>query len=183
MNQITGTSVPTRTIYILLTQFPGWNSRAIRLWTRFPYTHASLGLEEDLNTFYSFVCKGFIVESVTRYNKPGRKPFPCVLYALEVPEATYLAATEIIDTFLNNRSQLRYSSFGVVMGLVLRIPFRRKNHYFCSQFVAEGLSRCQALRLKKETTLYLPKDFFRNKDLRMVFRGDLLQMSRRFQAA
>ena len=173
----------TRTIYILLTQFPGWNSRAIQLWTRFPYTHVSLGLEEDLNTFYSFVYKGFIVESVTRYNKPGRKPFPCALYALEVPLDTYLAAKQMIESFHSNRHQLRYSRLGVVIGLVLRLPFRKKNHYFCSQFVAEVLTHCRALRLKKDTSVYLPKDFSRNKDLRMVFRGDLLQMAQTFQAA
>ena len=80
----------TRTIYILLTQFPGGNSKAIQLWTRFPYTHVSLGLEEDLNTFSSFVYKGFIVEEIARYNKPGRKPFPCALYTLEFPADTYL---------------------------------------------------------------------------------------------
>ena len=173
----------TKTIYILLTQFPGSYSRVIRLWTRFPYTHASLGLEEDLNTFYSFVWKGFIVESVRRYNKPGRKPFPCALYALDVPEDTYLAVKELIEGFHNNRANLRYSRLGVVIGLVLRLPFRKKDHYFCSQFVAEVLTRCRCLRMKKHSTVCFPKDFSRNKDLKMVFRGDLLQMQRKYQAA
>ena len=173
----------TRTIYILLTQFPGWNSRAIRLWTRFPYTHASVGLEEDLNTFYSFVYKGFIVESIARYNKPGRKPLPCALYVLEVSNDTYMAARQIIHTFQNNQAQLHYSRLGVVAGLVLRIPFRRRNHYFCSQFVAHVLKHCQALHLEKDSTLYLPKDFSRNKNLKMVFRGDLLRMARQFTPA
>lgn len=173
----------TRKIYILLTQFPGWNSHAIRLWTRFPYTHASVGLEEDLDTFYSFVYKGFIEESITRYNKPGRKPFPCALYTLDVSSDTYLAAQQFIRSFQNNKDQLRYSKLGVVIGLVLRLPFRRKNHYFCSQFVADVLKHCQALRLEKDSTLYLPKDFSRNKNLRMVFRGDLLRMARQFNPA
>ena len=170
-------------IYILLTQFPGWNAHAIRLWTRFPYTHASVGLEEDLNTFYSFVYKGFIVESIARYNKPGRKPMPCALYALEVSSETYQTARQILLSFQQNRENLHYSRLGVVIGLLLRLPFRRKNHYFCSQFVADVLKHCQALRLEKDSTLYLPKDFSRNKDLKMVFRGDLLQMQRKYQAA
>ena len=169
-----------RKIYILLTQFPGWNSRAIQLWTRFPYTHASLGLEEDLNTFYSFVYKGFIVERITRYNKPGRKPFPCALYCLDVPDHIYWNTKQLVQSFQSNRTSLHYSRLGVVMGLILRIPFRRKNHYFCSQFVAEVLSRCRAMRLKKDTTLYLPKDFSRSGELSLVFRGDLLQMARQY---
>ena len=170
----------TRTIYILLTQFPGWNSRAIQLWTRFPYTHVSLGLEEDLNTFYSFVYKGFIVEEITRYNKPGRKPFPCALYTLEVPADTYLAAKQMIETFCNNRAELHYSRLGVVIGLILRLPFRKKNHYFCSQFVADVLAHCRALRMEKDSTLCFPKDFSRNRHLKMVFRGDLLNMAHQF---
>lgn len=173
----------TRKLYILLTQFPGLNSRAIQLWTRFPYTHASLGLEEDLNTFYSFVYKGFIVESIPRYNKPGRTPFPCALYCLDVPESIYHETKQTLQSFCRNRASMHYSRLGVVMGLVLRIPFRKKNHYFCSQFVAEVLNHCRAMRLKKDSTLYLPKDFSRSQELNLVFRGDLLQMARRFQIA
>ena len=170
----------TKKIYILLTQFPGWNSRAIRLWTQFPYTHASVGLEEDLNTFYSFVYKGFIVESITRYNKPGRKPFPCALYALEVSSETYFTARQFIQSFQNNQDQLHYSSLGVVLGMFLRIPLRRKNHYFCSQFVADVLTHCRALRMEKDSTLCFPKDFSRSRHLQMVFRGDLLNMAHHF---
>lgn len=171
----------TKKIYILLTRFPGWHSRAIQIWTRFPYTHASVGLEEDLNTFYSFVYKGFIVESIARYNKPGRAPMPCALYCMEVSQDTYYAARQILYSFQCNRAQFHYSRLGVLAGLILRIPLRRENHYFCSQFVADVLSSCRALRLEKDTTLYLPKDFSRNSNLRMVFRGDLLRMAHQFK--
>ena len=37
-----------RKLYILLTRFPGLDSDALRWWTRFPYTHASIGLDEDM---------------------------------------------------------------------------------------------------------------------------------------
>ena len=60
-----------RKISILLTRFPDNGSRAVSMLTRFYYTHASIGLDEDMNTFYSFVTKGFLVEKVTRYIRPG----------------------------------------------------------------------------------------------------------------
>ena len=44
-----------RKLYILLTRFPGKTAIAIHALTRCYYTHASIGLEEDLNTFYSIV--------------------------------------------------------------------------------------------------------------------------------
>ena len=58
----------TRKITILLTQYPTAMASVLQWLTDFPYTHTSIGLEEDRNTFYSFVKKGFIVEKITRYN-------------------------------------------------------------------------------------------------------------------
>ena len=171
--------MPKRKIFVLLTQFPGLDSKALRWWTRFPYSHVSLGLDEDINTFYSFVVKGFIVEDISRYNKPGRQPFPCVLYAMEVSETTYQAVKNNLLSFVHSPSRFSYTRLGLILTLI-NIPWRLKNRYICSHFVAQTLQRCTATRLKKHSTLYLPKDFSRLKGLRMVFRGNLLQMSHCF---
>ena len=168
-----------RKIFVLLTQFPGFDSRALRWWTRFPYSHVSLGLDEDMNTFYSFVVKGFIVEDISRYNKPGRSPFPCELYGLEVSELTYQAVKKNILSFIQKRSSLSYSRLGLILTLI-NIPWRLKNRYICSHFVAQTLQRCTAIRLKKDSTLYLPGDFPSLKGLHMIFKGDLLHMANRF---
>ena len=168
-----------RKLFILLTQFPGLDAKAMRCWTRFPYTHASIGLEEDLNTFYSFVVKGFIVEDISRYNKPGRPPFPCALYELEVTQAVYDRVKDLLQNFVKHRSTLRYSYWGLLLSLI-HIPSRWKGRYFCSQFVAEVLQRCKATRLKKSSTLYLPKDLHRLNDLKLVFQGDLLNMTQAY---
>ena len=172
-------STAKRKLFILLTQFPGIDAKAMRCWTRFPYTHASIGLEEDLNTFYSFVVKGFIVEDINRYNKPGRAPFPCALFELEVCPAVYNKAKQIIQKFITNKATLRYSYLGLLLSLI-RIPSHHQGHYFCSHFVAELLQRSNATRLKKRSTLYLPKDLQKMNGLKMVFQGDLMRMSRQF---
>lgn len=170
-----------RRLYVLLTQFPGLDAKAMRCYTRFPYTHASVGLEEDLNTFYSFVTKGFIVEDISRYNKPGRPPFPCALYELEVPQPIYDAVKRMLQNFVKDRTSLRYNTLGLFLSLA-KIPNHRRGRYFCSQFVAEVLQRCNAANLKKNTSLYLPKDLHKLADLKMIFQGDLLRMSRQFAA-
>ena len=168
-----------RKIFVLLTQFPGFDSKALRWWTQFPYSHVSLGLDEDMNTFYSFVVKGFIVEDISRYNKPGRMPFPCELYALEVSEETYQAVKKNMLTFVSKRSDLGYTRLGLILTLI-NIPWRLTTQDTCAPFVAETLQRCAAARLKKDSTLYLPQDFPRLKGLRMIFKGDLLRLSNRF---
>mgnify|MGYP002514939530 CR=1 FL=1 len=172
----------TRKLYILLTRFPGLDSDALRWWTRFPYTHASIGLDEDMNTFYSFVVKGFIIEDIARYNrKPGRDPFPCALYELEVSPVVYAKAKQMLQNFVSNRNNLHYNTLGMLLSLI-KIPSRRQSHYFCSHFVAELLQRCNAAQLKKRSTLYLPKDLQKLKGIRMIFQGDLLRMSKQFPA-
>lgn len=75
-----------RKIYILLTRLCDNGSKAIGFLTSSYYTHASLGLEEDLNTFYSFVTKGFMIEKISKYIRPDRDPYPCVLYEMEVSQ-------------------------------------------------------------------------------------------------
>lgn len=171
-----------RKLYILLTRFPGLDSDALRWWTRFPYTHASIGLDEDMNTFYSFVVKGFIVEDIARYNsKPGRAPFPCVLYELEVSPVVYQKAKQILQKFVTNRANLHYNTLGMLLSLI-KIPTRKQDYYFCSHFVAELLQRCNAAKLKKRSNLYFPKDLHKLSEVKLIFQGDLLHMSKRFHA-
>lgn len=166
-------------LYILLTKFPDAGSRAIKALTGFNYTHASIGLEEDMNTFYSFTYKGFIVEEITRYLKPEREPFPCQLYVLEVSEKVYLATKKVLQYFVNMKPFFKYSKLGVVLGL-FHVPCKRRYHYFCSQFVATVLEQTKATKLRKSSALYFPKDFRRLKGVRLCFQGNLLSMTKKF---
>ena len=95
-------------VYILLTQYQTFGANLVRFLTNFKYTHASIGLEEDMNTFYSFVNKGFIEEKITRYVKPDRKPFFCQLYELKVSNKIYMAIKKIIKTFKEKKEKLQY---------------------------------------------------------------------------
>lgn len=166
---------PKRKLYVLLTRFPGRSAIAIHALTGCYYTHASIGLEEDLNTFYSVVGKGLIVEKITRYVRPDRDPFPCQLYELEVSAKVYGSVKRLLEVCVEHKNSIQYSKLGVVLCL-LRIPFRRKYHYFCSQFVAEILKNTQAAQLKKDSTLYYPGDFRKMPGMRLRFQGNLLGM-------
>lgn len=168
-----------RKLFVLLTKFPGVRSNAVSLIARSYYNHASIGLEEDTDTFYSFVCKGFIVEKITRYLKPDREPFPCLLYELPVSEEAYQSVKELLLDFVEKREGLRYSWLGVALS-ILRIPYKQEGRYFCSQFVAEVLGRGRAARLKKDSTLYLPRDFAKLQGVQMRFQGNLLHMKEHF---
>ena len=166
-------------INILLTRFPDNGSKVISFFKKTFYTHVSIGLEEDLNTFYSFVWKGFIVEKVTRYIKPDKEPYPCRMYELEVSENTYEAIKNILFDFESNKSIYHYAKLGVVLG-VIRIPLKQKNRYFCSQFVAEVLGRSKAIQLKKDSVLYFPGDFNKLTEASLTFQGNLRDFVNRY---
>ena len=168
-------------ITILLIQYPDPMATFMTRWTRFRYTHATIGLGEDLNTFYSFVHKGFIVEKVTRYLKPDRDPFPCALYEITVPPSIYRRIKKMLLAYAARKQQLRYTQLGLVLALMLRIPYKRRDHYFCSQFVAEVLQRGRAAHLPRKSMLYFPKDFHKLKETNLVFTGNLQTMAEHYQ--
>lgn len=168
-----------RKTFILLTRFPDTGSKAIHFFTGFRYTHASIGLEEDMNTFYSFVVKGFIAEKITRYVRSDKALLPCLLYELEVSEEVYGRIKEVIRSFAEKKELLRYSRLGLVLSL-FHISFGRQNYYFCSQFVAEVLKYSGAAYLKKDSELYLPCDFRNLQGVRKKFQGDLTGMVEQF---
>lgn len=172
-----------RRITILLTQYPTTMASTLQWLTDFPYTHTSIGLSEDMNTFYSFVKKGFIVEKVTRYNKPGRAPFPCALYEIPVPEQVYQRIKAVLEGFVARKDDLQYTHRSMLLSLLLYIPYQMEDRYFCSHFVAEVLKRAQVIRSEKASVLYLPKDFPKLPGAKMVFRGDLGGLSRRYGLA
>ena len=169
-----------RKIYLLLTKFPDNGSKAISALTGCRYPHASIGLEEDMNTFYSFVTKGFIVESITRYTKPDREPFLCQLYELEVSESVYNRVKEIVDYFVQFKGMLHYTKLGLVLSL-FHIPYKRNRFaYFCTQFVAEVLEYSGAAKLRKKSTRYFSDDLKSLPGMKLSFQGNMKTMIKRF---
>ncbi len=166
-------------IYVLMTQYRGLDAKILRLRSGYPYTHASIGFEEDMDTFYTFVSKGFLVESIRKYEKPDRPSFSCALYEIEVTEEIYATLKKNILKYKNNKTNLKYSTLGLVMCFV-KIPYRRKNHYFCSQFVAEVLQESGVLKLNKKSCLYFPKDIAKHSQLKLIFKGNHLEFVEKF---
>lgn len=169
-------------ISILLTRLPDVGSSVISLLTLCYYTHASIGLQEDHNTYYTFVSKGFRVEKLTRYIRPEWEPVPCVLYEIPVSEETYSRLEKIIRSFEEKKQSLQYAKLGVVLGL-MQIRHKLKDQYFCSQFVAEVLRESRAAQLCKDPSLYMPKDLRRLPHKRLTFQGTLPDFAKSYGLA
>lgn len=161
-------------ISVLLTKYSDTTSRMLQIMTRGKYTHASLGITDD--EFFSFVTRGFHIERPFLIAHKVKKDVPCALYRLRVPDKVYEELSWKLHQLSGCGQLYKYSRFGLFLCL-LHIPHFMERHYFCSRFVAEILQNCEALKLRKSPSLYLPDDFARERQLKLCFEGTLKELS------
>ena len=143
-----------RVITVLLTRYYSTFSNFIYFVSGKGYTHASIALDDENEYFYSFNFNGFKKEYPKKHmRRSGRS----VSYQLEVSKEDFEKISRKVLEMENRKEQFHYSRLGVIFCL-MRIPFRRKNHYFCSQFVAEMLKMSREVLLGRDSSLYLPND-------------------------
>lgn len=160
-------------IYILLTRYTDTLSKAVSGFSRGYYSHASIGFEPSFDTFFSFTMKGFRIEMPARICKKKKKEVPCLLYSLPVPENVYRFMYDHVDDYLADTGKWKFNLIGLACGMI-HLPFyRRENHRFCSQFVAEVLELDDTIRFKKRSSIMLPKDFLKVSELNLEFKGTL----------
>lgn len=141
-------------ITVLLTRYYSIFADFIYLISGRGYTHASLALDQENEYYYSFNIKGFRKEYPKKHRARGRES---ISYKLEVSIEDYERIKNRLEVMEQNKEKFHYSRLGVFFCLC-HIPFRWKNHYFCSQFVAETIAMSKAVKLKKKASLYLPND-------------------------
>ena len=143
-------------ISVLFTRGSGKTSTLLYWLTGRQYTHVSLGLGTQTECFYSFNFRGFRAEHPAhRKLKNGKKISLC--YQFRVTPEDYRRLKATIENCLKGKETFHYSFIGAIF-CVLRIyqPFKKKRHYFCSEFVSEQLRQMESLQLKKAARMYLP---------------------------
>lgn len=142
-----------KTISILLTRYHDSLSTLFYYATGRGYTHSSIALSAQPEHYYSFNLRGFAEETKEKHRRRG--VVDSCQYNLPVTDETYDRLKKQLQFFCENRHSFRYTKLGAIMSL-LGLGFRWKNHYFCSQFVAEMLQKSGALSLKRSPHDYLP---------------------------
>lgn len=172
-----------KTIYILLTRTDTWISRTIGVLTADRYTHASIAFNAELQPMYSFARKytnmplpaGLRVEPLHKGIFKKMNHVPCALYALEVTDEVYYSARREVDRMMMEAPRYQFSVIGLIL-CKLNIPFHRRHHFFCSEFVSEVLHRSKALQLPKDTSLMRPNDYTLIPALTCRYEGRLNQL-------
>ncbi len=175
-----------KTIYILLTRSGTMLSHLVYHITGANYTHASIAFEEDLNCLYSSTRKnGYTMfpagpskEFLNRGVFKLRGNMPCALYSMEVSDEAYTRAKRRADHMMAHGELYRFNSLGLLL-CAMHIRWKRRRHYFCSQFVSEVLEKSGAMELPKDSTLMHPNDYTRLEGLTCLYEGELCDLPQR----
>lgn len=172
-----------KTIYIMLTRSETLVSKAIGIFTSDQYTHSSISFNENLSPLYSFARKGYLplpgglrLEYTDRGYYKEHEHIPCALYSLEVEDDVFYEAQRVVNEMVNELDSYQYNVIGLFL-CKLNIPFERRHHYFCSQFVSEVLARANALNLPKHSTLMRPNDYAELPQLELCFKGKIKDLA------
>lgn len=165
-------------IYIVLSQTGTCFSRAIKFYTKYNYNHCSIALDRDLNELYSFgrrklrlpLPAGFVKEDIDSGIFKMYKNTTCRVYELDVTEEEYNEVKAIIEEFKKEGYKYKYSLLGV-LAIMLHIPYNRRYHFVCSQFVAYVLKEGKIIHFEKDVSLIKPEDFDSLEKGQVVYSG------------
>ncbi len=170
----------TKSIYIVLSNTFSWTTRVIGLYTRAPYNHVSIALDEHLHEMYSFgrlypewaLPGGFVQEKQREGTFARYKNTICAIYRLPVSEQQYTAIRATIAEFQKEQSNYNFNLIGFA-GLAAGMPIERRYAHFCSQFVATVLTRAGIRLVDKPPGLVKPSDFLDCQQLTLIYEGKL----------
>lgn len=166
--------------YIVVTQTGTILSRAVKLFTRRPYSHSSVSFNRELTDMVSFgrlvprnpFLAGFVHESrlmgVFRVFKNTR----CRVYHSRITEEQYRKAREVVTRFDRDPKAYKFNYVGIV-ATAFRIPTHFKNRYFCSQFVAQVLDESGIWKPERDYSLIRPYHFYDLEHFHPVYEGFL----------
>ncbi|MGM9987841.1 MAG: hypothetical protein ACI35O_11510 [Bacillaceae bacterium] len=153
-------------VYVVVSYTGTWFSKMIRGFQRYPYSHTSIGLEENQMILYSFGrfhkykfwhC-GFVVEHIEKRFLAWYPDAKIKVFKLTVTEEEYTAIKKELQVFIEESHRYKYNLKGIVT-LLFNKGYSDADAYFCSQFVYEILSNSKVFCLGKRTCCVIPRDF------------------------
>lgn len=165
-------------LYLVFSKTGTWLSKVLRIFIQTKYVHAAISLEENLEKMYSFgrvdpdnpFSGGFTEESFRTGIYLKNRNCECLVYRIKITEEQYVVLANEISKFLSSSRSLHYNFLGLFTA-ALKIPLKRKNYYFCSQFVSELLIKINVLDCSNIPELIKPTDLLHMVAKEKVFEG------------
>lgn len=167
-----------RKIYILLTDTGTIFTKIIKLYTKKPFNHASIVIDEHFNKVYSFgrryprnpFMAGFVKENI----RGGLfKKADCAIYCVTINEKQFQKIVGKISEMEEHKNEYKYNLIGLI-AVLLNKQMDRKNAFFCSHFVASILDESGIpLSKQKPLSLVTPYDITEYLSLEIMYEGKL----------
>lgn len=168
--------------YIMLSDTGSVLSKLIKRYTKIPYNHVSVALDEELSEMYSFGRKfpsnpligGFVREYIHKGTYARFKDTTCLICKMEITKDQYEKLIENIQHFKKRKRRYYYNILGIFT-VLLNIPIRMPYGYVCTHFVSHVYERSGVKLFNKHCTLVSTVDFYYLGELTLdkVFEGKL----------
>lgn len=166
--------------YIVVTQSGSILSKALKVVTRAPYNHVSVSLEPDLDTMYSFgriypynpVLGGFVKESPHRGTFARFDKTQALVLRLDISEKQFKGLARHLEVMYNRRHIYKYDVIGLFLA-AFHISYKRKNMYYCSDFVKEMLIRHKVVNKRWFKKITKPIHFTELEGAEVIYTGRL----------
>jgi hypothetical protein len=165
-------------IYLVFTRTGTWLSKLISVFSDIEYPHASLSFDDKFTKMYSFGRKnpnnplsgGFAVENLSDGVFKKYPDCKCLIVRVQVSELQYVSLKKYIGEFSKEKDKYRYNFLGLC-SILFNMPLKRKNYYFCSQFVSEALAKSNVVKLEKAPELTRTDDLYTIKNKEILYEG------------
>ena len=166
-------------VYIVLTRTNTVISRIIHGIKREEYTHASISLDMQLHSMYSFGRKNTYNPFIGTFRKEDIDKgvfnlcdvLPGAIIQLEVTRLQYERVKMMIEIFISNKHIYKYNYMGLIHNL-LNKPAVIENRFLCSEFVYYLLKESGIINLHISRNLVRPQSFI-HIDGKIIYKGDL----------
>lgn len=174
-----------KTIYLVLSETGSFPSRFIRFFTGDAYTHVSLSLNRELTEMYTFGRKylysvypgGYIKERIHERIYKRFKNTRIAVLEIPVDEGTYVNIQSKVRNMYERKEEYRYSYLGVFLANFNKNK-KRKNYYYCSEFIYELLKEFDILVDGESDAVIRPNDFLNAGVGTLIYNG----LMREYQA-
>lgn len=149
-------------IYLIFSNATTLTGKLVCTVTKYDYAHVAISLDDKFNKMFSFGRKYkispligcFKIENIRNglYKKDGAK---VKIFRINVSDDSYLSLEKSI--MLLSPKKNGYNMLGAAL-IPLGIKIKRKNKYFCSEFISSILESSGVLKFGKHTSLITPKD-------------------------
>jgi len=154
-----------KNVYVILPQSETGIAKIARFITKYPYSHVTISLDDNLEVFYSFsrifhdtpFISGYVKEYRSHLASKKNVKLNCKIFKIPVCDAEYesivafMKEIEADDTLLFN--YLSMATLPIFGG------FEVANTYNCGAFVARAINRIHRITLHKKDYKFFPKDF------------------------